>query len=131
MAALASASLYPIPDDARVMLLGGSLRSDANLQLLIQGFSVANLDGWVLAILGDGPMQGELEAMVRDRRLGARVFLGRRVQPRDLIQVAASADIGLLPYQAIGFNHLIATPNKLFEYIQARLPIADIRGFRR
>ncbi|MDQ2853396.1 MAG: glycosyltransferase [Chloroflexota bacterium] len=117
-------SLYPIPDDVRVMLFGGSLRSDANLQMLIEGFSVANLDGWVLAILGDGPMQGELEAIVRDRGLGARVFLGRRVQPRDLMQVAASADIGLLPYLAIGFNHLIATPNKLFEYIQARLPIA-------
>ena len=123
----ALASLYPIPDDARVMLFGGSLRSDANLQLLIEGFGAANLDGWVLAILGDGPMQGELEAMVRDRGLGARVFLGRRVQERDLIQVTASADIALLPYQAIGFNHLIATPNKLFEYIQARLPIATSR----
>jgi hypothetical protein len=33
----------------------------------------------------------------------------------------------VLPYQAFGFNHLIATPNKLFEYIQARLPIATSR----
>ena len=72
-------------------------------------------------------MQSELERLVRRRQLEARVFLGRHVRQRDLIQVAASADIGLLPYQAYGFNHLIATPNKLFEYIQARLPIATSR----
>jgi glycosyltransferase involved in cell wall biosynthesis len=41
--------------------------------------------------------------------------------------VTSSADIGLLPYQAVGINHEIATPNKLFEYIQARLPLATSR----
>ena len=120
-------SYYPIPDGARIMLFAGSLRAHTNLEVLIEGFAAANLGGWVLAILGEGPLQVELEAMVRRRRLEARVFLGRHVRQRDLIQVASSADIGLLPYQAYGFNHLIATPNKLFEYIQARLPIATSR----
>lgn len=118
---------YPIPDGARVMLFAGSLRAHTNLEVLIEGFASANLDGWVLAILGEGPLQGKLEMIVRRQRLAARVFLGRRVRQRDLIQVASSADIGLLPYQAYGFNHLIATPNKLFEYTQARLPIATSR----
>jgi glycosyltransferase involved in cell wall biosynthesis len=117
-------SCYPIPDGARVMLFVGSLRPHKNLEVVIEGFAEANLDGWVLAILGEGPLLAELQAIVRRRRLEGRVFLGRHVPQRDLIQVAASADIALLPYQAFGFNHLIATPNKLFEYIQARLPIA-------
>ena len=120
-------SCYPIPDGARIMLFAGSLRADTQLEVLIEGFDAANLDGWVLAILGNGPLQAELEALVRRRRLQARVFLGRHVGQRDLIQVASSADIGLLPYQPHGFNHLVATPNKLFEYIQARLPIATSR----
>jgi starch synthase len=120
-------SSYPIPAAARVMLFAGSLRADAQLEVLIEGFDAARLDGWVLAILGDGPLQAELEALVRRRGLEARVFLGRHVGQRDLIQVASSAEVGLLPYQAHGFNHLVATPNKLFEYIQARLPIATSR----
>jgi glycosyltransferase involved in cell wall biosynthesis len=45
----------------------------------------------------------------------------------DLVHVAASADIALLPYRAYGFNYLISTPNKLYEYMQARLPIATSR----
>jgi glycosyltransferase involved in cell wall biosynthesis len=120
-------SYYPIPDGERIMLFAGSLRPHASLEVLIEGFAAANLDRWVLAILGDGPLQDELEAMVRRWRLEDRVFLGRHVSQGDLIQVASSADIALLPYQAFGFNHLIATPNKLFEYIQARLPIATSR----
>ena len=120
-------SFYPIPDGVRIMLFAGSLRPHKNLEVVVQGFAEANLDGWALAILGEGPLLRELEAMVRRRTLEGRVFVGRHVPQRDLIQVAASADVALLPYQAIGFNHLIATPNKLFEYIQARLPIATSR----
>lgn len=120
-------SCYPIPDGARVMLFAGSLRPHKNLEVVIRGFAEANLDGWVLAMLGEGPLRDELAEIVRRRGLQGRVFLGRHVRQRDLIQVAASADVALLPYQAYGFNHLIATPNKLFEYIQARLPIATSR----
>jgi glycosyltransferase involved in cell wall biosynthesis len=72
-------------------------------------------------------LQRDLEAMIRRLGLDGRTFIGRHVPQGDLIQVAASADIGVLPYQAFGFNHMIATPNKLFEYIQARLPIATSR----
>jgi glycosyltransferase involved in cell wall biosynthesis len=120
-------SCYPIPETARIMLFAGSLRGDTHLDVLIEGFAIANLNGWVLAILGEGPTQQQLEAMVRRLGLDGQVFLGRHVPQHDLIQIARSADIGLLPYQALGFNHLIATPNKLFEYIQARLPIATSR----
>lgn len=120
-------SYFPIPDGAQIMLFAGSLRPRKSLDMLIEGFEAANLDRWVLAILGEGPLQGALEGMVRRRGLEGRVFLGRHVRQADLIQVASSADIALLPYQAFDFNHLIATPNKLFEYIQARLPIATSR----
>ena len=120
-------SIYPIPDGARVMLFAGSLRPHTSLEVLIEGFGRADLGGWVLAILGAGSLQAELEGLVRRLGLGGRVYLGRRVDQRDLIRAASSADVGLLPYQAVGFNHLIATPNKLFEYIQARLPIATSR----
>lgn len=116
--------VYPIQDGPRVMLFAGSLRPYANLDKVIGGFDQARLDGWVLAVLGDGPLRGALEEMVRRRGLEKTVFLGRRVPESELIEVAASADMGLLPYQAVGLNHTIATPNKLFEYMQARLPMA-------
>lgn len=119
--------LYPIPPGHRILLFAGSLRPHANLETLIAGFGEAHLDGWVLALLGAGPLEEALRGQVDRLALGDRVFLGRRVPQRDLIAVAASADIGVLPYRPVGLNHEIATPNKLFEYIQARLPIATSR----
>ena len=120
-------SIYPIRDTDRIVLFAGSLRRHKGLEVLIEGFAAADLEGWVLAILGDGPLRGELEARAARRGLGTRVFLGRRAAEADLVSVAASAEVGLLPYQEVGFNYRIATPNKLFEYVQARLPIATSR----
>jgi glycosyltransferase involved in cell wall biosynthesis len=119
--------LYPIPPGARIMLFAGSLRPHTNLAALIEGFGRAALDGWVLALLGEGPLRPQLERLVERRGWETRVFLGRRASQRELIAVASSADVGLLPYQPVGINHAVATPNKLFEYIQARLPIATSR----
>jgi glycosyltransferase involved in cell wall biosynthesis len=118
---------YPIDAAQRVMLFAGSLRPYANLETVVAGFGRANLEGWVLAILGDGPLRQPLEKLVSRLGLERRVFLGERAAESDLLEVTSSADIGLLPYQAVGINHEIATPNKLFEYMQARLPLATSR----
>ena len=118
---------YPIPPGSRVMVFAGSLRPYANLETVIAGFGRADLEGWVLAILGDGPLKDSLLREVGRLGLRDRIFLGARADERDLVPVIASADVGLLPYQAVGINHAIATPNKLFEYLQARVPIATSR----
>jgi glycosyltransferase involved in cell wall biosynthesis len=120
-------SLYPISNGDRILLFAGSLRRHKGLEVLIDGFATAELEGWVLAILGGGPLRDDLAARIAGLGMGGRVFIGQRARERDLIQVAASADVALLPYQVVGFNYQIATPNKLFEYIQARLPIATSR----
>lgn len=119
--------LYPIQEDRRVMVFAGSLRPYANLETVIAGFARAELGGWSLALLGDGPLKERLLSLIQSLGLDGRVFLGARAAENDLISVISSADFGVLPYEAVGINHAIATPNKLFEYIQARLPIATSR----
>jgi glycosyltransferase involved in cell wall biosynthesis len=118
---------YDIPEQAKVMLFAGSLRPHKNIETLLEGFARARLDGWVLALLGDGPIQAQLQEIAQRSSMNGSVFLGHRAPQHELIRVTSSADLGLLPYQSVGFNYLIATPNKLFEYIQARLPIATSR----
>ncbi len=119
--------LYPIPEGRRVMVFAGSMRPYANLETVIAGFGRARLDGWSLALLGDGPLKARLASLIQRLRLDRHVHVGARAAERDLISVIASADCGVLPYEAVGINHEIATPNKLFEYIQARVPIATSR----
>src|SRR4029079_49210 len=42
----------------------------------------------------------------------------------ELLRYTAGADIGVIPYQPVGLNNLYTTPNQLFEYIAATVPIA-------
>jgi alpha-maltose-1-phosphate synthase len=119
--------LYGLPERMRVLVYAGSLRPANNLEVVVRGFVRAGLSGWALALLGSGPLLPCLEAVVEETGAADRIVLGRRVAQIDLVPVLGSADAGVLPYTATGFNHLVATPNKLFEYIQARLPIASSR----
>ena len=64
---------------------------------------------------------------IQDQGLGGRVFIGHRAPQADLIETLASANVGLIPYLPVSKNLLICTPNKLYEYIQARLPIASAK----
>ena len=120
-------AVYGLPPGTRVMVFGGTLRPGSNLAETIDGFGQACLDGWVLALIGSGQLEEQLAEQVRSSGLERRVFLGRRVPQEDLIDVLASADVGLVPYMPASRNLQIATPNKLYEYIQARLPIAASR----
>lgn len=128
--ALRGASLherYRIRTDRRVVTFAGSLRPHANVDTIIRGFAAAQMDGWDLAILGEGPLLESLRALVCRESADGRIHLGYRAPERELLALISSADVGLLPYQAVGINHQIATPNKLFEYLQARVPIATSR----
>jgi glycosyltransferase involved in cell wall biosynthesis len=119
--------LFQIPRGRSIAVFAGSLRPDKNLETLIRGFGLARPNGWVLALLGSGAEQDRLQKLIGDMGLGEFVYVGRRVSQDELVRVLSSANLGILPYRGQGLNTEIATPNKLFEYIQARLPIATSR----
>src|SRR5205085_12556213 len=52
-----------------------------------------------------------------------RVHVIPAVPQRDLLAYCASADVGVIPYQAVDLNNYYTSPNKLFDFIQAGLPI--------
>jgi glycosyltransferase involved in cell wall biosynthesis len=45
----------------------------------------------------------------------------------DLLAVTAGADLGVVPYLNVGLNNFYTSPNKLFEYCAAGVPIAASR----
>jgi starch synthase len=118
---------YGISDERRVLAFAGRIEADTNVATLVAGFGEARIDGWLLVLLGTGSIREELTTLVIGSGLSDRVYLGRRVPEQELVPTLASAAAGALPYLPVDRNHLISTPNKLFEYAQARLPIATSR----
>ena len=51
------------------------------------------------------------------------VYLGKKVAPNLVVEFARGADLGIVSNRGVGPNNTLGGPNRLYEYIQARLPI--------
>ena len=103
------------------ILYQGALNLGRGLELLIE--SMQYIDGAVLQIIGTGDVAPQLKKFTKKLHLENKVrFLGRLPLER-LWEYTASASIGISLEENLGLNYQYALPNKLFDYIQARIPV--------
>jgi len=76
-----------------------------------------------MVIVGGGPDLELLREIGQPfEREGRLVMLGR-VQHERLPSITALADVGIVTYPFQGLNNIYCSPNKIFEYAQAGLPV--------
>ena len=111
-----------LPSTTRIALYQGSLIHDRGLTLLIR--AAAFLDpNIVLVFMGKGESQATLEACIDQQGVEHRVKMLPAVPYADLLSWTASADLGLIIYEAGSPNVPMMLPNKLFEYLMAGVPV--------
>ena len=83
-----------------------------------------------LLFRGYGPIEGQLKMLASGSK---NIRFAQPVAMRELIDAARTADVGIVSYIPSNLNNYLASPNKLFEYINAGLPVAasDIPFLRR
>lgn len=112
---------YP---EERLLLYQGHVDLERGLDRFVRALDHLPLH-YRLLIAGGGP---HLEAL---RDLGGslvkcgRLALLGRIEHRDLSQITAAADIGLVAYPFQGRNNIYCASNKIFEYLQAGLPVVS------
>ncbi len=118
---------------APVVLYQGGLSMGRNLETLVAAISRMRRGDTKLVFLGDGPAEPLLRMTARQLGIGDRVHFLARVPQAELIDMARGADFGVIPYLGNCLNNKLCTPNKLFEFIMARLPIVanDLPEIRR
>jgi glycosyltransferase involved in cell wall biosynthesis len=89
--------------------------------------AVPHLERGVLVLMGWGVMEERLSQLVAARGLEDRVRMTGPVAQDELLHYTVDADVGVIPYQAVGLNNYYTTPNKLFEYMAAGVPVAGSR----
>lgn len=115
-----------LPSGQKILLFQGGLGLKRGLRQLVEASALLAPD-WTLVLMGWGNLEAELRAIaaantVRGRALPSVVFLPP-VPHGDLQQWSAGASLGAIPYENTGLNHLYCTPNKLWEYPNAGVPI--------
>ena len=105
----------------KTIIYQGALNMSRGIELAIQSMQYVN--NAKLQIIGNGDIQDRLVQLVADLRLESKVEFTGRVPMEELWAYTSKADIGISLEEKIGLNYEFALPNKLFDYIQARLPV--------
>jgi glycosyltransferase involved in cell wall biosynthesis len=109
-----------IPPRNSTIIYQGALNIGRGLEALIT--AMKNVNG-SLIIAGSGDIEDKLKKQIRDLDLESKItFLGR-LDSKALTEITKTAKIGVSLEEELGLNYTFALPNKLFDYIQARVPV--------
>ncbi len=81
------------------------------------------LDNCILQIAGAGDILKQIEHLIVELGLQEKVNLLGRIPLEKLHSYTIQADLGLSLEEDAGLNYRFALPNKLFDYIQAEIPV--------
>ena len=111
----------------KILIYQGALNLGRGIELMID--TMKFLPEWTLWILGTGDKEKELK--IRANGIQNIKFWGA-VPYHELQNYTLHARIGLSLEEDFGENYRVATPNKVFDYIQARIPVivSDLPGLR-
>ena len=121
-----------LPRSQKILLYQGGYSTERGLPILVRAASMLP-DGWTLVMMGWGPLAGQLKqiAASTSARAGrdesdpdqAKVRFIPAAPARELKSWTQGATVGIIPYEGKMLNHWIATPNKLWEYPSAGVPL--------
>jgi glycosyltransferase involved in cell wall biosynthesis len=112
-----------IPGQAKVILYHGNITTARGIEQLIEAMLAPQLEAAHLVIMGFGGMREAYRQLAADRHLADRVHVLDAVAPSELLSWIAGADVGAMPIQPSTLNHVLSTPNKLFECLAAGVPV--------
>ena len=103
------------------LMYQGALNRGRGIELMIE--AMRYVPDAVLFIVGDGDIRTDLQSLAHSLKLTDRVVFPGRLLPRHLAMITAQCDLGFSLEEDLGLNYRLALPNKIFDYIQARVPV--------
>ncbi len=109
------------PEQMNVIIYQGALNMGRGIELMIDAMKY--LPEYELWITGAGDIEHQLQQRAASLTQGGKIIFLGRLQPGELRLKTPLALIGLSLEEDLGLNYHYALPNKLFDYIQARIPV--------
>ncbi|APG63860.1 hypothetical protein LPB136_13360 [Tenacibaculum todarodis] len=105
----------------KIIIYQGSLNIGRGLELMIN--VMKHLNNHIFIIIGSGDVYEDLKNKTTKENLNDKVkFLGK-LTPKELHKITPLADLGISLEENLGLNYRYALPNKIFDYIQAEVPV--------
>ena len=108
-------------DEKKILIYQGAINVNRGIEFMIEAMKY--LEDTQLYIFGKGDIFKEIEKLIIDLNLHHKVKLMGEIPLKKLYGYTLQADLGLSLEEDIGLNYRFALPNKLFDYIQAGIPV--------
>lgn len=108
-------------DGMEIILYQGALNKGRGLERLIEAMQWVG--GAKLVLAGTGDIESELIYLSWHLKLNDTITFMGKVPLEDLPKITEKASLGVSLEEDMGLNYRYALPNKLFDYIQAGLPV--------
>lgn len=105
----------------KIILYQGAVNIGRGLKQAI--LAMHFIENTKLIIAGDGDIKTKLQNLVIKENLQNKVEFTGRLPLEKLTKLTPQADLGLSIEEDLGLNYRFALPNKLFDYIQAQVPV--------
>lgn len=116
-----TASKQVLNSNKKVIIYQGAVNIGRGLELMID--TMQYLDGYLLLIVGTGDIINDLKNKTTKEKLEGKVQFYGQISPSELDQLTPNAVLGISLEEDLGLNYRYALPNKIFDYIQAEVPI--------
>ncbi len=118
-----------VPDGVPLLLYHGGLAPGRGIQTLARVVEQPGLEAVHLVFMGSGPSRPSVVSLAA---ANPRIHLLDPVDPAELLDWVAGADVVVAPIQPTTLNHRLSSPNKVFEGIAAGVPVvgSDLPGIR-
>lgn len=104
-----------------ILIYQGALNVGRGIELMIETMTL--LPEYQLWIIGDGDITNDLHQLARKRKITERLRFFGKLPFAELHALTTQARIGFSLEEDLGANYRLATPNKIYDYIQAEVPV--------
>ena len=107
--------------DKKVVLYQGAINKGRGIELMLE--TIQFIKNVIFICIGNGDIEQKIKQKVIDLNLEEKIKFIPRMTPLELQKLTPLADLGISLEENLGLNYKYALPNKLFDYVQAKVPV--------